>query len=99
MAHITGGGFYDNIPRVIPEGYGVRVEKGSWPIPPIFRKIQRAGNVDEREMFRTLNMGIGMALAVSARDADRAVAIFADRGQKAWIIGEVVRGKREVILL
>ena len=99
MAHITGGGFYDNIPRVIPKGYGVRVEKGSWPIPPIFRKIQRAGNVDEREMFRTLNMGVGMALAVSARDADRAVALFAERGQKAWIIGEVVRGKREVIFL
>jgi phosphoribosylformylglycinamidine cyclo-ligase len=99
MAHITGGGFYDNIPRVIPEGCGVRVEKGSWPIPPIFRKIQRAGNVGEREMFRTLNMGIGMALAVSARDADRAVALFAERGQKAWIIGEIVRGKREVALL
>jgi phosphoribosylformylglycinamidine cyclo-ligase len=99
MAHITGGGFYDNIPRVIPEGCGVRVEKGSWPIPPIFRKIQRAGNVGEREMFRTLNMGIGMALAVSARDADRAVALFAERGQKAWIIGEIVRGKREVVLL
>ncbi|MBE3124701.1 MAG: phosphoribosylformylglycinamidine cyclo-ligase [Acidobacteria bacterium] len=99
MAHITGGGFYDNIPRVIPEGYSVRVEKGSWPIPPIFRKIQLAGNVDEREMFRTLNMGIGMALAVSARDADRTVALFAERGQKAWIIGEVVRGKREVVLL
>ena len=99
MAHITGGGFYDNIPRVIPEGYGVRVEKGSWSIPPIFRKIQRAGNVDEREMFRTLNMGVGMALAVSARDADRTIALFAERGQKAWIIGEIVRGKREVILL
>jgi len=99
MAHITGGGFYDNIPRVIPAGYGVRVEKGSWPIPPIFRKIQRAGNIDEREMFRTLNMGIGMALAVSARDADRTVALFAEQGQKAWIIGEITRGKREVVLL
>jgi phosphoribosylformylglycinamidine cyclo-ligase len=99
MAHITGGGFYDNIPRVIPEGYSVRVEKGSWPIPSIFRKIQRAGNVDEREMFRTLNMGIGMALAVSARDADRTIALFARSGQKAWIIGEIARGKREVVLL
>jgi phosphoribosylformylglycinamidine cyclo-ligase len=99
MAHITGGGFYDNIPRVIPEGYSVRVEKGSWPIPPIFRKIQRAGNVDEREMFRTLNMGIGMALAVSARDADRTLALFARSGQKAWMIGEITRGKREVVLL
>ena len=99
MAHITGGGFYDNIPRVIPKAYGVRVEKGSWPIPPIFRKIQRAGNVDEREMFRTLNMGIGMAMAVSARDADRTIAHFARLGHKAWVIGEVVRGKREVVLL
>ncbi|MCX6568315.1 MAG: phosphoribosylformylglycinamidine cyclo-ligase, partial [Candidatus Aminicenantes bacterium] len=99
MAHITGGGFYDNIPRVIPEGYSVRVEKGSWAIPPIFRKIQRAGNVDEREMFRTLNMGIGMALAVSAGDAARTVALFARSGHKAWAIGEIVRGKREVVLL
>jgi phosphoribosylformylglycinamidine cyclo-ligase len=99
MAHITGGGFYDNIPRVIPEGYGVRVEKGSWPIPPIFRKIQREGDVDEREMFRTLNMGIGMALAVSAGDADRTIALFARLGHKAWTIGEIVRGKREVVLL
>ena len=98
MAHITGGGFYDNIPRVIPEGYRVRVEKGSWPIPPIFRKIQRAGNVGEREMFRTLNMGVGMALAVSARDADRTIALFARLGHKAWAIGEIVRGKREVVL-
>jgi phosphoribosylformylglycinamidine cyclo-ligase len=99
MAHITGGGFYDNIPRVIPEGFGVRVEKGSWPIPPIFGKIQRAGDVDEREMFRTLNMGIGMALAVSPRDADRVLSLFAEQGQKAWIIGEIVRGRHEVVLL
>ena len=99
MAHITGGGFYDNIPRVIPEGYGVRVEKGSWPIPPIFRKIQRAGNVDEREMFRTLNMGIGMALVVPAGDADRTISLFDRQGFKAWTIGEVVRGRREVTLI
>jgi len=99
MAHITGGGFYDNIPRVIPDGYGVRVIKGSWPIPPIFRKIQRAGAVEDREMYRTLNMGIGMALVVSAGDADRTIALFAKLGFKAWAIGEVVRGKREVVLL
>jgi phosphoribosylformylglycinamidine cyclo-ligase len=98
MAHITGGGFYDNIPRVIPAGFGVRVEKGSWPIPPIFRKIQRAGRVDEREMYRTLNMGIGMALVVRPADADRAVSGFAKRGIKAWPIGEVVRGRHEVTL-
>ena len=99
MAHITGGGFYDNIPRVIPEGLGVRVRKGSWAVPPIFRKIQRAGDIDEREMYRTLNMGIGMALVVSARDANRTIALFARRGFKAWTIGEVVRGRREVTLV
>jgi len=99
MAHITGGGFYDNIPRVIPEGFGVRVEKGSWPIPPIFAKIQRAGGVEEREMFRTLNMGIGMALVVSAADADRTISSFAGLGFEGWTIGDVVRGRHEVRLL
>ncbi len=98
MAHITGGGFYDNIPRVIPEGLGVRVEKGSWPIPAIFKKIQAKGKVGEREMFRTFNMGIGMALVVSARQAEAAVKRFASLGQKAWIIGDIVKGSREVVL-
>ena len=99
MAHITGGGFYDNIPRVIPEGFGVRVEKGSWPVPAIFHKIQRAGKVDDREMYRTLNMGIGMALVVRPGDADRTISGFSGLGFKAWAIGEVVRGKHEVVLL
>jgi len=99
LAHITGGGFYDNIPRVIPEGLGVHIEKGTWPVPPIFRKIQRAGRIEEREMFRTLNMGIGMALVVRPSDVDRTIAGFARRGIKAWPIGEVVRGGREVVLL
>lgn len=99
MAHITGGGFYDNIPRVIPEGFGVRVEKGSWPIPSIFDKIRRAGRVEEREMFRTLNMGIGMALVVRAADADRTISSFAGLGFEGWTIGDVVRGRHEVRLL
>ncbi len=99
MAHITGGGFYDNIPRVIPEGFGVRVEKGSWPVPAIFHKIQRAGEVDDREMYRTLNMGIGMALVVRPGDVDRAISGFARLGFKAWPIGQVVRGRHEVVLL
>jgi phosphoribosylformylglycinamidine cyclo-ligase len=99
MAHITGGGFYDNIPRVIPEGFGVKVDKKAWPVPPIFRKIQRAGRVDEREMFRTLNMGIGMALAVAPKDLDRTISGFHRQGFKAWPIGEVVRGRHEVTLL
>jgi phosphoribosylformylglycinamidine cyclo-ligase len=98
MAHITGGGFYDNIPRVIPEGLRVVVRKGSWPIPPIFKTIQRNGSIADREMFRTFNMGVGMALVTSAADAERTVALFAGLGQKAWIIGDVEKGSKEVVL-
>ncbi len=98
MAHITGGGFYDNIPRVIPEGLAVRVEKGSWPVPAIFGKIAARGRVAEREMYRTFNMGVGMALVVSARHAEKALTLFAKQGQKAWAIGEVVRGRRGVTI-
>jgi len=99
MAHITGGGFYDNIPRVIPEGFGVQIKKGSWPVPPIFRKIQRAGEIEDGEIYRTLNMGIGMALVVKPADVDRTLAAFAKRRFKAWKIGEVVRGPHEVELI
>jgi len=99
IAHITGGGFYDNIPRVIPEGFGVRVKKGSWPVPPIFRKIQRAGEIEDNEIYRTLNMGIGMALVVQPADVDRTIAAFAKRRFKAWKIGDVVRGPHEVELI
>jgi phosphoribosylformylglycinamidine cyclo-ligase len=98
MAHITGGGFYDNIPRVIPEGLRVVVRNGSWPVPAIFRTIRDRGGIGEREMFRTFNMGVGMALVTSAADAAGAVARFARLGQKAWIIGDIEKGSREVIL-
>jgi phosphoribosylformylglycinamidine cyclo-ligase len=99
MAHITGGGFYDNIPRVIPEGLAVRVEKGSWPVPGVFRRIEAKGRIGEREMFRTFNMGIGMAVVVSSRHAELALGLFSRLGQKAWIIGDMVRGKRAVHIL
>jgi phosphoribosylformylglycinamidine cyclo-ligase len=99
MAHITGGGFYDNIPRVIPEGLAVRVEKGSWPVPAVFRKIEARARVAEREMYRTFNMGVGMALVVAARHAEKTVSVFARLGQKAWIIGDVIKGKRGVSIL
>jgi len=99
MAHITGGGFYDNIPRVIPDGLGVRVWKAAWPIPPIFRTIQSRGKISEREMFRTLNMGIGMVVVVAARDARRTLALFRNLGQKAWIIGDLIPGPHAVVIL
>ncbi len=99
MAHITGGGFYDNIPRVVPDGLGVRIKKGSWPIPGIFTLIQKRGRIADREMHRTLNMGIGMAVVVGAGDAGRAAALFTRFGAKAYLIGEVVRGPRGVELI
>ncbi|MDD8027011.1 MAG: phosphoribosylformylglycinamidine cyclo-ligase [Acidobacteriota bacterium] len=98
MAHITGGGFYDNIPRVVPDGLGVRVRAGSWPVPRIFRTIQERGGIAGREMFRTLNMGIGMAVAVSPRDAERTCRLFAAHGQRAYVIGGLVSGCREVTI-
>ena len=99
MAHITGGGFYDNIPRVIPAGLAVRVEKAAWPVPAIFRTIQARGRVGEREMYRTFNMGIGMALVVSPGHAEQTVSLFARLSQKAWVIGDVIKGKRGVRIL
>jgi len=99
MAHITGGGFYDNIPRVIPEGLGARIKKGSWPIPRIFRLIQERGKVGRREMFRTFNMGVGMIVVVAARYTNQTIRILDRFGQKAWVIGELVAGKKEVLIL
>jgi phosphoribosylformylglycinamidine cyclo-ligase len=99
MAHITGGGFYDNIPRVVPDGLGVRVKKGSWPIPRIFKLIQERGRIADREMYRTLNMGIGMAVVVPAKDAERAAAFFTRLGTKAYPIGEIVRGPHVVTIV
>ena len=99
MAHITGGGFYENIPRVLPDGLAVEIEKNSWPVHRIFRRIQEKGQIEEKEMFRTSNMGIGMVLITDSRGAERARALFEKMGQKAWIIGEVIPGKKEVVFV
>jgi phosphoribosylformylglycinamidine cyclo-ligase len=99
MAHITGGGFYDNVPRVVPEGLGIHIRLGSWPVPGIFRKIQKRGRIEEREMFRTFNMGIGMVVVVAAKDADRTLGLFEKLGQKAYLIGKLIRGRREVQII
>jgi phosphoribosylformylglycinamidine cyclo-ligase len=98
MAHITGGGFYDNIPRVIPDGLTVRICGGSWPVPRIFREIEKRGGVAESEMFRTFNMGVGMAVVVAAEDAKAAVAAFGKLGERAWVIGELATGRHEVVI-
>ncbi|WP_346683050.1 phosphoribosylformylglycinamidine cyclo-ligase [Bifidobacterium pullorum] len=91
VAHITGGGFIENIPRMIPNGLATRIELGSWPVLPIFDVIEHAGAVDHMEMFNIFNMGVGMVLAVAADRADEAMALLADHGEAAYRIGAVVR--------
>lgn len=96
-SHITGGGFYENIPRMLPEGVGAKVKKGSFEIPPIFALLQRCGNLEEKMMYNTYNMGLGMVLAVSPADADQTISALKAAGEKAWAVGEVAAGGHEVL--
>lgn len=98
MVHITGGGFYDNIPRVLPEGCSAKVDVTSWPKPAIFDCLAKWGNVEPKEMYRTFNMGIGMVIVVSAAESDQVLAELAAQGEKAYRIGEVVAGDQTTIL-
>ena len=92
MAHITGGGFVDNIPRVLPPGVGVRIDRAAWPVPPLFRLIQEKGGVSEAEMFRVFNMGIGYVLLVAPEAADGALARLEASGEAACRLGEAIQG-------
>lgn len=98
MAHITGGGFIDNIPRVLPPDCGVEIALGSWPVPPIFPLLQEQGNVPQEEMYRAFNMGIGFVLITSPADAARAMKLLKTAKTKAYGIGRVVKGGRTVRL-
>ncbi|TZE82548.1 phosphoribosylformylglycinamidine cyclo-ligase [Calorimonas adulescens] len=91
VAHITGGGFYDNIPRILPDGLGAIIRKGTWPVQPIFYFIGDAGEIEEREMFRTFNMGIGLILITSPESADKVLTVLDNMRKKAYIIGNIVR--------
>ncbi len=93
MAHITGGGFLENIPRVLPHGLRAEIKRGSWPVPPIFRLIQRGGDVEEAEMLRTFNCGIGLVIVASAKDGGNIIKALEKAGEKASIIGEAGRKK------
>ncbi len=92
ISHITGGGFYENIPRTIPEGFGASIEEAKVKIPPIFSLIQKEGDIPKRDMFNTFNMGVGMCVVVSAEDADKTVEILNANGEAAYIMGEVKAG-------
>uniref|UniRef100_A0A287HC47 phosphoribosylformylglycinamidine cyclo-ligase n=1 Tax=Hordeum vulgare subsp. vulgare TaxID=112509 RepID=A0A287HC47_HORVV len=89
LAHITGGGFTDNIPRVFPSGLGANIFTGSWEVPPVFKWLQQVGKIEDAEMMRTFNMGVGMVLVVSKEAADRII----EEANPAYRIGEVIQGK------
>ena len=98
-SHITGGGFYENIPRMLPENAHANIKVGSYEIPPIFDMLAKEGNISKEMMYNTYNMGIGMLLAVDAADADKTVALAEQTGEKAYIIGEITEGEKGVSLL
>ena len=93
IAHITGGGFYENLPRSLPDGIGASIEKRAVPVLPIFDMIRRAGHVDERDMFNTFNMGVGMTLIVAAADLDAAMAVLEQAGERPVLLGHTVSGE------
>ena len=97
VAHITGGGFDENIPRILREGQGIEIEEGSWEILPIFRFLEKYGRIAHREMFNIFNMGIGMVLALDASEADKAIEILKSHGEKASVIGRVTATEGVVI--
>ena len=96
VSHITGGGFYENIPRSIPQGLGARIEKRAVRVLPIFDLIAKKGNIPERDMFNTFNMGVGMSVVVAAEDADTALHVLRANGEDAYIIGSIVESEDKV---
>ncbi len=99
VSHITGGGFYENIPRSIPKGLGAKIEKKNVRVLPIFKLLQEAGNIPERDMYNTYNMGVGMSVVVAKEDAEKAMEILKANGEDAYVLGEIVESEEGVILL
>ncbi len=98
VSHITGGGFYENIPRSLPEGYAAKIDKSSLKILPIFDLIMKTGNIPERDMFNTFNMGVGMSVVVDKADAQKAVEILKANGEDAYVMGEVIKSGEGVVI-
>ena len=99
ISHITGGGFYENIPRSIPEGFGAEIVKSSVKVLPIFDLIAKTGNIPERDMFNTFNMGVGMSVVVAKEDADKAIEILKANGEDAYVIGKIVKSDAKVTII
>ena len=98
VSHITGGGFYENIPRSIPKGLGAKIKKSDVKILPIFDLIAKEGNVPERDMYNTFNMGVGMSVVVAKEDVDKALSVLAENGVDAYVVGEIVKSDDKVVL-
>ena len=98
ISHITGGGFYENIPRSIPKGLTAKINKSAVKVLPIFKLIEKTGNIPERDMYNTYNMGVGMSVVVPAAEADKALEILRANGEEAYLIGEIIKGDDGVIL-
>lgn len=96
ISHITGGGFYENIPRSIPDGFGAKIEKAAVKVLPIFDLLAKTGNVCERDMFNTFNMGVGMSVVVKKEDADKAINILRANGENAYVMGEIVKSDLKI---
>lgn len=99
ISHITGGGFYENIPRSIPEGFGAEIVKSSVKVLPIFDLIAKTGNIPERDMFNTFNMGVGMSVVIAKEDADKAIEILKANGEDAYVIGKIVKSDAKVTII
>ena len=96
ISHITGGGFYENIPRSVPDGLCAVIEKKNVRVLPVFDLIMKRGGIDERDMFNTFNMGVGMSVVVAKDDADKALEILQAAGEKAYVLGEITRGDEKI---
>lgn len=99
VSHITGGGFYENIPRSLPDGFGAKIKRSDVKVLPIFDLIAKTGNIPERDMFNTFNMGVGMSVVVSKEDAEKALDILKNNGEDAYILGEIIRSEDKVTII
>ena len=98
ISHITGGGFYENIPRSIPDGLGADIDRSSVRVLPIFDLIAQRGGISERDMFNTFNMGVGMSIVVAEQDADRALSLLREQGEDAYVIGHIERSEDKITI-
>ena len=99
ISHITGGGFYENIPRSIPDGLGAKIQRSAVKVLPIFDLIAEKGGISERDMFNTFNMGVGMSIVVAAEDAEKALQILKDNGEEAYVIGEIIESEDKITII